>query len=80
MAEYVTVSDGEVIKITWRDRFDAWYFGTWLGKFWYYKVRRFPPPPPFDFDPVARHFGFVDGVPACRGPMCQEHEWKVVDR
>jgi hypothetical protein len=73
-AEYVTFSDGEILKITRRDLFDAWWYGTRLGQ-WYYKHR--PKPPPFALDPVMRHCGWVEGVPACKGPICEEHEWKV---
>lgn len=33
-----------------------------------------PSPPPFACDPVVRHFGMVDGVPACGCSPC-EHGW-----
>jgi hypothetical protein len=31
-------------------------------------------PPPFDEDPVAQHFGFVEGVAACTDTPCR-HGW-----
>jgi hypothetical protein len=58
-----------------------WPTRRWMPKvslWWGHHVRRFPQPPPFNEDPVARHFGFVEGVPACQGPICVEHEWKVL--
>jgi hypothetical protein len=78
--DIATLSDGEVVEVTWRDRFvtHRWVRPLWL--WWGYGVRGYPKPPPFDQDPVARHFGFVEGVPACKGPICEEHEWRVVDR
>jgi hypothetical protein len=54
-------------------------WGSKVSLWWGYHVRRFPKPPPFHADAIARHFGFVEGVPACQGPVCQEHEWKVVE-
>lgn len=31
--------------------------------------------PSWEQDPIARHFGWVEGVPACEGSPCFEHGW-----
>ena len=55
--------------------YDRW--GWWdkiNTKYW---LRKYPPPPLIK-DRVARHFGFVDGVPACTENPC-EHGWEPFD-
>jgi hypothetical protein len=71
--------NGEDIPVTCWDRFVT---HRWISPFltwWHYNVRRYPRPPEWAKDNIARHFGWVDGVPACKGPICEEHEWKVAD-
>jgi hypothetical protein len=60
--------------MTWREQVMMWIEHYWwptrrwvpkVERWWAYKVRGYPPPPPFAADKVAHHLGFVDGIPAC---------------
>lgn len=81
MKRQTFVLDGETIRTTWGDEWSGFLIRhrptRSVQRWWWYSVRRFPKPPPFNLDPIARHFGFVEGVSACSGPICEEHEWKV---
>lgn len=73
--------------MTRREKIKAWvsYYWwptrRWLPKiemWWDYNVLRYPKPPPLVKDRIARHHGFVDGVPPCTdGPVCSEHGWPL---
>lgn len=70
-------------EMTRRERLASWlrfYFRPtrrWVdGLVTWRDGRRFGPLPPIERDKVARHFGFVDGVPPCTElPECAEHGW-----
>lgn len=74
-------------EMTWREKVNSWVTYYWwptrrwvpiVKRWWDYNVLHIPKPPPIEQDPVALHFGFVEGVPPCTdGPVCAEHGWKL---
>jgi len=75
--EHFTLDDGAIVDVRWWDRVTTHRRISPIVLWWYYNVLRYPKPPPFAKDRIAQHFGFVDGIPACKGPICEAHEWKV---
>ena len=77
--------DGDTMPL--REKLSTWASYYWwptrrwwtnVAMWWGYTVRGWPKRPPFEEDPIAQHFGFIEGVPACTdGPVCAAHGWRL---